>query len=144
MKNPRILFVSIIALFALMIPVLTVNAQFITIARKIKSMHTPQTDIATVMVEAGTAGVYRTVIDTLSSNKTFAITSRNDTKRYVEFTKKGTSFSMQIDSLAKNLSQITVACPKPPDEETSATQPAVQAILRVCKILGVQGTIEKP
>ena len=86
-----------------------VDAQFVAIARKVKSMRAGDMEVATVLLDAKTYKVYRAVIDTLNTDPKFTITRQDNTKRFVEFTKAKNSISIQVDSLADGLSQITVA-----------------------------------
>jgi hypothetical protein len=121
----------------------TVNAQFITIARKVKSMRTGQTDVATVIIDAKTFRVYQAVIDTLTSDPKFKISNRDNAKRFVEFTSGTYKVSMQVDSLEIGLSQITVAANH---SDSSPKQPkdiAVDVIFRVCSKVGVKCTLDK-
>jgi hypothetical protein len=120
-----------------------IQAQFVTIARKIKSMRTSETDIATVIIDAKTYRVYRAVIDTLTSNPKFTINSRDDAKRFVEFTTGPNKVSMQIDSLAIDLCQITVSAKHSENATKQSTSIAVEAVLRVCDKVGVKCTLDK-
>ncbi|MEI7724972.1 MAG: hypothetical protein WCK09_07690 [Bacteroidota bacterium] len=133
-------FLIIGFIFLMSIPI---QAQFVTIARKIKSMRTPETDIATVIIDAKTYRVYRAVIDTLTSNPKFTINSMDDAKRFVEFTTGPNKVSMQIDSLAIDLSQITVASKHSENSAKQSSSIAVEAVLRVCDKLGVKCTLDK-
>lgn len=123
---------------------LPAHAQWVTIARKVKSMRTPETDIATVMLDAKTYRVYGAITDTLTKDKKFTIVSRNNEKRYVEFTSKGYKVAMQVDSLENGLTQITVASKHSEDATKQSTEIAVDAILRVCKMAGIKCTVGKP
>jgi hypothetical protein len=119
------------------------QSQFVTIARKIKSMRTSKADIATVMIEAKTYRVYQTIIDTLKNNKKFEITGRDNAKRFVEFTNQSYKISMQVDSLEKALTQITVASQHADNATKQATDVAVSAIIRVCQAVGIKCTTEQ-
>jgi len=121
-----------------------VHAQFITIARKIKTMRTGNTDIATVLIDARTFRVYQIIIDTLTTGQKFKIISRDNVKRYVEFSNQKYKVSMQVDSLAKGLTQITVASVHSDNTPKQTTDVAVDAIVRVCKMVGIKCTIDKP
>ncbi|MEI7491294.1 MAG: hypothetical protein WCK92_07845 [Bacteroidota bacterium] len=121
----------------------TSSAQFITIARKIKSMHSGSTDVATVIVDAKTFKVYGAVIDTLTTNPKFKISQRDNTKRFVEFTTGTYKVSMQVDSLAAALSQITVASAHADNAEKQATDIAVDVIQTVCRKLAIKCTLDK-
>jgi hypothetical protein len=120
-----------------------VHSQFVTIARKIKSMHTSKSDIATVILEAKPYKVYETIIDTLTTNKKFEITSRDNVKRFVEFTNQTYKVSMQVDSLERFLTQITVASMHSDNSQKQATDVAVSAIIRICKLVGIKCTVDK-
>jgi hypothetical protein len=121
---------------------LSADAQFVTLARKIKSMHSSQADVATVMLDAKPANVYKAVIDTLRSDPKFRITNQDTQKRMVEFSKGNQKVSMQIDSLAANLTQITVAAPHTEDAPKQTTDAATEAILKVCEKIGIKCSVE--
>ena len=118
-----------------------VHSQFVTIARKIKSMHTTQADVATVILDARTFRVYQVIIDTLTSNKKFEISSRDNAKRFVEFTNRTYKVSMQVDSLENGLSQITVASMHSDNAAKQSTDIAADAIVRVCHMAGIKCTL---
>jgi hypothetical protein len=133
-------FLMIVFAFLLSTPI---HAQWMTIARKVKSMRTSQTDVATVIIDAKTFRVYQAVIDTLTSNSKFKITNRDNTKRLVEFTNGNNTVSMQIDSLATGLTQITVAANHSDNASKQQTDFAVDAIFGVCHKVGVKCTVDK-
>jgi hypothetical protein len=120
-----------------------VSAQWATIARKVKSMRTGKTDVATVLVDARTYRVYGAVTDSLASDPKFKILSRDNTKRLVKFTNGTFTVSMQVDSIAVGLSQITVAADHSDDLEKQATDVAVEAVFRVCQKVGIRCTLDK-
>jgi hypothetical protein len=122
---------------------LSVDAQWVTIARKVKSMRTGSTDIATVLIDAGTFNVYRAVIDTLRSASKFSIIKQDNTRRYVEFTSESKTVAMQVDSLAIKLTQITVAAANSGNPAQKTTDLAVEAIIKVCDKLGIKCTLEE-
>jgi len=142
MKIYRIFSLFLLVGFAVLVSA-PAQSQWATIVRKIKSMRTSQADVATVIIDARTFRVYQAVIDTLSSNPKFKIISRDNTKRVVEFAKGTYNVSMQIDSLANGLSQITVSAAHSDDTQKQATDLAVDAIFSVCNKVGVKCTIDK-
>jgi hypothetical protein len=142
MKPSTLLCSSLVAL-VLVSFALPAHSQFVTIARKIKSMRTSEADIATVLLEAGTSGVYRAILDTLTSNKKFEISSRDNTKRFVEFTFQKQKVSMQVDSLEKNLTQITVASPHSEKSAKQTTDLAVEALMRAGRMVGIKCSADK-
>lgn len=118
------------------------HAQFITLARKIKGMHTSSADVATVMIDAKATGIYKAIIDTLTASPKFKITGRDNGRHLVEFTKESYKISMQVDSLAADLSQITVSATSSDKEAPKSSSMAVDAIERVCKKLGIKCTVK--
>ena len=106
-------------------------------------MHTSKSDIATVILDAKTYRVYAIIIDTLTTNKKFEISSRDNAKRFVEFTNQTYKVSMQVDSLEKSLTQITVVSMHSDNSQKQATDIAVKAILRICQLVGIKCTVDK-
>jgi hypothetical protein len=141
MKLHKLYRLAILAGFPFLFT-LPVNAQFVTIARKIKSMHTSESDVATVILDAKTYKVYRALTDTLSANPKFSITSLDNTKRCVEFTTQNHKVSMQVDSLERDLCQITVASLHLENVPEQPTDYAVDAILKVCRMVGIRCTVD--
>jgi hypothetical protein len=120
-----------------------VQAQFVALARKIKSMQTPETDIATVLLDAKPFMVYRAVIDTLTKNHKYQVISRDNAKRNVEFSIQAYKVSMQVDSLAAALTQITVASKHSGNSGKTTTDTAVEALIRICSMAGIKCSIDK-
>jgi hypothetical protein len=121
-----------------------VHSQFVTIARKIKSMHSTKADVATVLIDAKTYRVYKAVTDTLTRNKKFVVTRIDNAQRQVEFTRGKADVTLKVDSLADGLSQITVSAAHVDDAEKQTTDYAVEAILGVCNKIGIKCTLDKP
>lgn len=61
---PKLLF-PFLLISVFMVALAPADAQFVTIARKVKSMRTGNTNIAHVIIDAGTTNVYKTIIDSL-------------------------------------------------------------------------------
>jgi hypothetical protein len=120
-----------------------VHAQFITLARKIKAKHTPQADVATVVIDAKTYRVYEAVIDTLTTNGKFKISQRNNEQRLVEFTNGTMSVSMKVDSLAPEQARVTATAPVSESSDRPVSDVAIKAVVAVCQKLGIKYTIEK-
>ena len=138
MKHSLIFLIGLVFLASL-----PVHAQWVTLTRKIKAMHTSQTDVATVIIEAKAFRVYQAVIDTLMSDPKFVITNKDKEKRLVEFTKETNKVSIQIDSLANGLSQVTVAANHSDKAPVQATDNAVEAVIKVCNKVGIKCTLDK-
>jgi len=106
-------------------------------------MHSSDADVATVLLDAKTCHVYQTIIDTLTASQKFKIISRDNAKRYVEFSSQKVKVSMQVDSLEKGLTQITVASGHSDKSEKQSADLAVDAIVRVCHMVGIKCTVDK-
>jgi len=119
------------------------DAQWVTIARKVKSMRTGTTDIAHVIIDAGTTNVYKAVIDTLTSNPKVNITLRDDKKRQVQFNNELYIVAIQVDSLGTKLSQITVAAVSKGIVSQPKTDVAIKTIFGVCNKTGIKCELEE-
>lgn len=119
------------------------NAQFITLARKIKGMHGGDNDVATVILDAHTFRVYQAVVDTLSSSKVIKDLTKDPVKRAVVFNNGKSKITLKVDSLETKLCQITVLAPHQEEQQKKATDQAVETILMVSKKLGIPCTVDK-
>jgi hypothetical protein len=142
MKTYRLCFLYLMVGFLALCSA-PVKGQWVSIARKIKSMKTSQADVATVIVDARTFRVYQAVIDTLSSDPKVEIIRRDNAQRLVEFTKGAYTVSMKVDSLANGLSQITASSSHSENSPKQATDITVEAIIRVCNKAGIKCTVEE-
>ncbi len=119
---------------------LSSQAQFITIARKIKSMNSGDKDVATVILDAGAAKVYKAVTDTLGSDPQSRILKKDDLKRQVEFSHDPYTMSIKVDSLDNGVSQITVLSEHQGKTNEKTAGKAATVILAVCKKAGLHCT----
>jgi hypothetical protein len=94
-------------------------------------------DAATVLLEARADKVYSTAVDLLQANKDYRITRKDDRARTVEFTDGKRIAGIQISPLEDHLCQLLIV-----STGTSATAETtslvLNAVLRVCKEMGVQ------
>ena len=120
------------------------QAQFITIARKIKSMNSGDKDVATVILDAGCAKVYKAVTDTLSSDPACRILKRDDAKKQVEFSHDSYTLSIKVDSMDVSVSQITVLSENQGKSTQKSAGKAANVILAVCRKTGLQCTLKEP
>lgn len=134
-----VMLTGLITLLPVLLP-----AQFVTIARKIKSMRSGGNEVATVILDAGAGPVFKALNDTLFHVREVTITRRDPKNRRVEFNKDGNSVSMQVDSLDRDLSQITVLASGTAADGKPVTDLAVQAILGVCKKVGKSCSVKGP
>ncbi len=121
-------------------------AQILTIVRKVKSMHSDDgnKDVATVILDAGASNVYRAAMDTLQAVPKIRITKTEKNRRYVEFSNETNSISIQVDSMAVQLSQITVLATHGGNSTKKASDMAVNTILGICHKAGIKCTVTTP
>lgn len=141
MKTFKLISILVFAglIFTLAVPA---DAQFITIARKIKSMNSPSADIAYVIIDAPAARVYQAVIDTLTADPKFSVIQQDKSRNYVEFSRKDQKIAIQVDSLDTGISHLTVTAPKTGGETQKPADMAVDAILRISEKAGVKCTVD--
>jgi len=121
---------------------LPASSQFITIIRKVKSSHSGKSEVSTVVLDAHTGKVYRAMVDTVSTTADAKIIQKNDSKRFVEFTRGTNDFSLQVDSLDVKLCRITVTAKDQGEASSEVRASAVKVILAVCAKLGIPCTVE--
>lgn len=120
------------------------QAQFITIARKIKSMNSGDKDVATVILDAGAAKVYKAVTDTLGNDPNSRILKKDDMNKQVEFTHDPYTISIKVDSLENGVSQITVLSEHQGRSSDKTAGKAAAVIMAVCKKVGRQCSLKEP
>jgi len=98
--------------------------------------------VSAVLLDAHTCKVYKAVTDTLSKVPGAKIIQKNDAKRFVEFSKGSTDFSLQVDSVDVKLAKITVTAKEQGESSPGARGSAVQVILAVSAKLGIKCTVE--
>ena len=143
--------VMLLPLILLLIAPHAVDAQWVFLARKglkiinnIASQgqspsqsHDQGVDAATVLLDADADKVYSAAVKLMRENPDVEILWRDDAKRAIGFSKGGHSASMKVSNLNDNLSQILVASTY---GRSSGTPLVVEAILRVCRQMGVKCT----
>jgi hypothetical protein len=145
MSNSRIVSIIFFLFFGFMVCLpQSLSAQFITIARKIKTIQNENKEGAKVILDAGASAVYRAIIDTLNSVSNIEISKKDNVKKLVEFSTGENAISMQVDSLATGLSQITVLAVQTGNSSRKPTEAAVNAILAVCHKIGINCTLQEP
>jgi hypothetical protein len=127
------------------------KAQWVFVARKVigrvqsmtqsKQADAPRYDVATVMLEAEADKVYQVVIATIATHKDYKTVTRNDATRNVEVTNGKLSAGVHVVALQDKVSELVIASVIPPGGE-SATSFAVGNVLRICKEMKVECTLE--
>ena len=97
-------------------------------------------DVATVVLEANADKVYQTAIKNLSARSDVKITKQDARKRMVQSTNGPQVASLQATPLGDKITQLVVASnlAPPPD----ATSLVVQGVLKVCKEMNVECTLQ--
>jgi hypothetical protein len=110
---------------------LPASAQWVTLIRKVRGMSTGTTDVATVILDAGAANVYKAAMDTVQKAK-LEIVKTDPAARYLQFNSQGNTITLKVDSLDKKVCQITVSAPSRDDADKAAA-----TIRAVCRKMGV-------
>jgi hypothetical protein len=92
-------------------------------------------DAATVLLEADADKVYAVAINHARENPELQILWQDDAKRAFAFSKGDQSASLKVSRLGDHLSQILVAATY---GKSGGTSLVVEAILRVCRQMGVE------
>lgn len=129
---------------------LSIEAQWVTIARAAKNRiqriteGSPDSgfDVATVMLEAAQARVYAKALSMLKANPEITITGSDADKGTIQFHKQKQVAALQITTLSENLTQFVIASSISKENVPSATPLVVDAILKVCKEVNVQCTVQ--
>jgi hypothetical protein len=140
-------FIPLVLTGFLVMNFLPAGSQFVTLARKIKTKMSGNSEESTVVLDARTDKVYHALVDTVSTAPKIKIIRQDDKKRTVEFTSGSNTVSMKVDSLAEKLCKITVTATDSGQSSSSSPSSAVgvtvKAINAVCKKLGIQCTVEE-
>jgi len=139
MKGYR-LFCTMIIVGVMLGSSMPVSAQFVTLARKIKSKLTEGKEVAIVILDAGASKVYKAVNDTLASSPRFMVQARDNQRREVKFMHDEITLSVLVDSLSAGYSRITVEAEPAKNTQPKQTDAAVKAILAVCHKVGLTCT----
>ncbi len=98
-------------------------------------------DVATVILEAAPARVYDRAVKTLKAHPEITIIKDDSKKGKIQFRKGQQVAGLQITSLGDKLTQLVIAS-SIADTTPSATPLVVEAVLRVCKEVNVQCTVQ--
>ncbi len=129
---------------------LSIEAQWVTITRAAKNriqritQGSPDSgfDVATVLLEAEQSRVYAKALSMLERNPEITITGSDADKGTIQFHKQKQVAALQITTLGENLTQFVIASSLSKENAASATPLVVDAILRVCREVNVQCTVQ--
>ena len=131
---------------------LEANAQWVFVARKalgrIEQMTQTETkdkpgyDVATVVIEGNADKAYGTAIKSIEKERNLRITRRDPALRTIEFTNGTISAGLKISQVNDTVVHLLIASVVMPDQP-SGTSLVLAGVIRVCKEMGVQYSIEK-
>jgi hypothetical protein len=123
------------------------DAQWVFLARKVigrvESMQqtpkpgTPTYDVASVVLDAEAAKVFRTVVQTVQSHPENRITQRDDVSMNLEVSRGDFTVGIHVVALQDKVSQLIIASVVPPGQQ-SPTSYAVQHVLQICEQMKVR------
>jgi len=139
----------LIALF-LVLGVSTSEAQWVMAARAARNRIERMTqksdkggyDVATVILEATPARVYDKAIKTLRAHPEITITKDDSKKGKIQFRKGQQVAGLQVSPLGDKLTQLVIASNIGDTVQPGATSLVLDAVLRVCKEVNVQCTVQ--
>ena len=98
-------------------------------------------DVATVVLEANADKVYAKALSSLQAHPGIKVTKSDEKKRRIDFTNGTLEASLQATPLGDKLSQLIIAS-NLTGEQPSATSLVLQGVLKVCKEVNVDCTVE--
>ncbi len=99
-------------------------------------------DVATVVLQAASTRVYDTAVKVLQSHPDITITKQDKKKAKLEFRKADMVAGLQITPLGQKLSQLVIAS-SAAGSNPSATPLVLEGVLRVCKEMKVECTVQE-
>ena len=134
----------------LLLGIISVEAQWVMVARAASNRIQRMTqksggggyDVATVILEAASARVYDRAVKTLKDHPEITITKDDGKKGKIQFRKGQQVAGLQITSLGDKLTQLVIASSTADATQPSATPLVVEAVLRVCKEMKVECTVQ--
>ncbi len=94
------------------------------------------TSTATVLINQDAAMVYADAVKAIKQRGYTQITKQDDTKYFLEGTRKGKNATLKVDAVGSNQSRIIITIEN--DKEAKEINEAVQALMQTCRQLGVQ------
>ena len=102
----------------------------------INSMKGSETSTATVLINEDAAKVYAEAVKAIKKRGYTEIKKKDDVKFYIEGIKKGKNATFQATSVGSNQTQVILTIEN--DKEAKVLNEAVQALMEVCRQLGLQ------
>lgn len=119
------------------------HAQIVTLARKIKSKHTCNKEVASIVLDTDASAAFKAVMDTLRSKPEIKVTQLELTNHEVRFSRGDGSASLKVDSTGRHLSHITVKAEQSGQPSKQKTDAGARTIMSACTKLVIKYTVEK-
>ena len=134
----------------LLLGTILVEAQWVMVGRAVAGRveHMTQKsagggyDVATVVLAANSTGVYDAAIKALKAHLDITITKQDSQKGSIQFRKGDIVAGLQITSLGDKLTQLVIASGASATNAASGTSLVLDGVLRVCKEMKVECTIQ--
>ncbi len=143
-------WMTLLAAFLLALSIVSLEAQWVMAARAAKNRIQRMTqksgsggyDVATVILEAAPQRVYDKALKTLKAHPDVAITQDDSKEGKIQFHKGQQVAGLQISQLGDNLTQLVIASSLGTSTQPSTTSLVLDAVLRVCKEVNVECTVQ--
>ncbi len=99
-------------------------------------------DVATVILEAAPVRVYDKALKTLKAHPDVTVTQEDSKAGKIQFHKGQQVAGLQISQLGDNLTQLMIASSVGTTGQPSTTSLVLDAVLRVCKEVNVECTVQ--
>jgi len=134
----------------LLLGIISVEAQWVMVARAASNRIQRMTqksgsggyDVATVVLAANSTGVYDAAIKALKAHLEITITKQDSKKGRIQFRKGDMVAGLQISSLGDKLTQLVIASSASDANAASGTPLVLDGVLRVCKEMKVECTVQ--
>ncbi len=149
MYRARSWMVFLATLF-LVLNISSVEAQWVMAARAAKNRIQRMTqksgregyDVAIVILEAAPVRVYEKALKTLKAHPEITITQDDSKAGKIQFRKGQQVAGLQISQLGDNLAQLVIASSVSTTAQPSTTSLVLDAVLRICKEVNVECTVQ--
>jgi hypothetical protein len=101
-------------------------------------------DVATVLLEAAPEKVYDKTVELLKTHPDLTITEESKKLGRIQFREGDRVAGMQITGLGEKLTQLMIASSAATATHASATPLVVESVMKVCKEVNVECTVESP
>ncbi len=144
------LWTALLAALFLVLGPSSLEAQWVMAARAAKNRIQRMTqksgtggyDVATVILEAAPVRVYDKALKTLKEHSDITITQNDSKAGKIQFRKGQEVAGLQISQLGDNLTQLVIASSVSTTAQPTTTSLVLDAVLRVCKEMNVECTVQ--